>query len=193
MSYSARPIRAGAAVAALLLALATACSSGDDTASEKDSPKKTTTTEATTTTATPGTVSDEKFDAAVAPIEAKVEEASGDVCEVVKVFSETSGLPTPANAAQTERGVQLVAALFRAAAAAPPAGAEADAPVLQRAADELLAEGKSKNWDPAWLTSAPGPSVLSNSEVQAAFSNYQSKASQQCGSAAGESTTTSAP
>lgn len=189
MSRPARSIRAVAAVGALVLALATACSSGDDEASDK----KTTTTEATTTSATPDTVSDEDFDAAVAPIEARVEEASGDVCEVVKVFGETSGLPTPANAAQTERGVQLVVALFRAAAAAPPAGAEADAPVLERAADELLAEGESKGWDPAWLTSAPGPSVLSDSEVQAAFSSYQSKAAEQCGSAAGDTTTTSAP
>jgi hypothetical protein len=191
VSRSARSIRAVAVAGAVLVALSAACSSGEETSGGEK--KKSTTTEATTTTATPDTVSDEDFDAAVAPIEARVEEASGNVCEVVKVFGETSGLPTPANAAQTERGVQLVVALFRAAAAAPPVGAEADAPVLERAADELLAEGESKGWDPAWLTSAPGPSVLSDSEVQAAFSSYQSKAAEQCGSAASDTTTTSAP
>ena len=183
--------RCAAAALALLTvtALVAGCSSDDDASSDK---KKTTTTEksaGSTTVPTPTTVTDAEFEKAAETSEALVKDAGTDPCKVVSSFSQASNLPTPANATQTERGVKVVAALFEAAAATAPESAQNDAAVLRKAAADLQAEGESKNWDPAWLTTSPGPTAIADPAVSQAFQNYQTAVSKTCGAADGASTT----
>lgn len=179
------------AIAAITLlaavSLVAGCSSGEKTSSAK----KTTTTakaSASTTVPTPTTVTDAAFETAAANSETLIKAAGTDPCKVVTSFAEASNLPTPANPTQTERGVQVVAQLFEAAAATAPAAAQNDATVLRKAAADLQAEGKAKNWDPAWLTKAPGPTAIADPAVSTAFRNYQTEVSKAC-PAAGSSTT----
>lgn len=176
-----RGAAAGALVAALVLA-AGACSSEDEDGEDEA------TSTTTTTLAPPSTVSDEQFETAVAGYGQLVTDAGTDPCKVADVLRQIASLPTPANQVQTEQGVGLIAQLFRAAAAAPPAGAEADAPALGATADALEAEGEQQGWDPAWLTEAPGPAAVNDQAFQSAFGNYQAKAAEQCAAA-----TTSVP
>ncbi len=186
-------LRRCAATALALLAvtaLVAGCSSDDDDASSDK--KKTTTTEesaGSTTVPTPTTVTDAEFEQAAATSEALVKDAGTDPCKVVSSFAQASNLPTPANATQTERGVKVVAALFEAAASTAPASAQADAAVLRKAAADLQAEGEAKNWDPAWLTTSPGPTAIADPAVSQAFQNYQTAVSQACGPADGATTT----
>lgn len=177
--------RLAAAALALLTvgALAAGCSS-DDNASK--STKKSTTS---TTVPTPTTVTDKEFDQKAATSEALIKDAGTDPCKLVQSFSQASNLPLPANPAQTERGVKVVAQLFRAATATNPPPAAADAAVLNKAADDLLAEGAAKGWDPKWLTTSPGPTAIADPKVAAAFQNYQTAVAKTCAPAS----TTTAP
>ena len=175
-----------AAVALALVtvgALVAGCSSDDD--ASKSAKKKTTTS---TTVPTPTTVTDQDFDKAAATSEALIKDAGTDACKLVKTFSQASNLPLPANPKQTERGVKVIADLFRAATASTPPPSPADAAVLNKAADDLLAEGAAKGWDPKWLTTSPGPTAIADPKVATAFQNYQTEAAKTC-----PSTTTTAP
>jgi hypothetical protein len=172
-----------AALAALVAVLAASllgagCGSDD----EADGDDGATTSSETTTpeTVPPVTVSDADFEAVVTSLDALITSAAGDPCKLADAFGQAGSLPTPTNETQTRQGTEVVAQLFITAAATPPAGAEADATVLDRAGQDLLAEGEANGWDPDWLTGNGGPDAVNQADVQAAYRNYQTKVAEQC-------------
>mgnify|MGYP001177799622 CR=1 FL=1 len=176
---AARAALAAAALSAAVLAVG-ACSSSDDSSTSRSS------TSVTTTSApTPSTVDDADFDAQATTAELMIRNAGTDPCKVAQAFGPASSLPTPVNATQTERGVRVVAALFESAAASAPEGAAGDAPVLRKAAADLIAEGEAAEWTPNWLMQTP--EAIASTEVTQAYSSYQAAAAAVCG------TTTSVP
>jgi len=187
--------RRRAAVAATALAvlapvvLVAGCSSDD--AKPVDGAGATSSTASSTTVAPPSTVTDENFDKTAATAEALIAASGSDPCKLLKSLSSASNLPTPINARQTQRGVQVVAALFTAAADTAPASSAADAAVLRKAATDLQAEGAAKGWDPKWLTGSP--KSISDPAVATAFRNYQTQVGTTCGAPAAGGPTTSAP
>jgi hypothetical protein len=169
--------------AALVAVVATAALLGAGCASDEEADGDDATTSSTTSapeTVPPVTVSDAEFEAAVTSLDAVITSAAGDPCKLIEAFGQAGTLPTPTNPTQTRLGTEAVADLFIAAAATPPAGSEADAPVLDRAGQDLLAEGAANNWDPEWLTGNGGPDAVNQADVQAAFRNYQTKVTEQC-------------
>jgi hypothetical protein len=165
------------------------CSSDD--AKPVDAAKATSSTAPSTTVAPPSTVTDEDFDKTAATAEALIAASGSDPCKLLKSLSSASNLPSPINPRQTERGVQVVAALFTAAADTAPASSAADAAVLRKAATDLRAEGAAQGWDPKWLTGSP--KSISDPAVATAFRNYQTQVGTTCGAPAAGGPTTSAP
>jgi hypothetical protein len=187
-----RRCRRAAAVAGALVALAlapVACSSDD--AKPVDGAKATSSTASSTTVAPPSTVTDEDFDKTAATAEALIAAAGSDPCKLLQSLSQASNLPSPINPRQTERGVQVVATLFTAAADTAPASSAADAAVLRKAAADLQAEGAAQGWDPKWLTGSP--KSISDPAVATAFRNYQTQVGTTCKPAAGTGPATSTP
>lgn len=123
-------------------------------------------------------MNDADFDEQATTAELMIRNAGSDPCAVIKAFSPASSLPTPINPTQTERGVKVVAGLFRAAAASAPPDAAADAQVLAKAADDLLAEGTAAGWDPAWVIGIP--KAISDPTVTKAFASYQGAVAKSC-------------
>jgi hypothetical protein len=185
-----RRLIAAALAVLTVTALVAGCSSDDDTSSKKKSNPKAT----TTTLPTPPTVNDADFEKAAVAAEAIIKDAGTDECKVANAFTKFSaGVPTPANAKQTERAVALVASLFDAAAASAPPALAADATAIRNAAQSLKTEGAAKKWDPLWLTSTPGPTAMSDPAFQKAFQNYQGEVQKSCGSNSNATTTTTTP
>lgn len=157
----------------LLITAGVGCTTGKSTGS-----KRTTTTATTTSAPTPSTVTDAAFDQQATTAELMIRNAGTDPCAVIKAFPLSSSMPTPVNPAQVERGVKVIVALFNAIAASAPPEAAADAPLLKKAAEDLLAEGEANKWQPKWLLSTP--KSITGPEVTKAFSDYQSTVMKSC-------------
>ncbi len=173
------PLVALVAVGALLLG---ACSSDDDASS-----KKTTTTEAkggskSTTT----TISKEEWDSKFAAAKGKVDDAKGDVCQLLAVSTGLDDLPNPTTAAQGKDAVDLLVTLLNDIAdTAPPENAQAAA-AIRKTADAMRKEGEDSNYSDKFLA---GPKALEDSEFGSAMQTFSSVAQTKCGT----TSTTAAP
>jgi|GEM_PF-1806695 len=99
------------------------------------------------------TVPDDEFADVVEGLNAQFDSAP-DSCGLLSVIYNAGSLPTPANAEQTKAATELLASVFRRLSESPPAGQEANGPVLSNAADGLIAEGEASNWDPSTIANA---------------------------------------
>ena len=140
----------------------------------------TTTTQATTTAAPPSTVTDAQFLDTVGAIRTLVTESGADRCELIAAFSAFGGLPRPANTEQARGGVLLTAELLTAAAGSVGADEAATAATLRDTAAALVAEAEQNGYDPAWLTTSPGPAALGSEAFQQAIGDYQRTSVERC-------------
>lgn len=168
-----RQVLAVAAVAATAL-VAGACG-GDD---EEESTEETTTTAELTTT-TVESLSDEEFDAQVAPLVADLEAAGTDLCAVLEAASATGPQSTASTEAQVRTTVDAQVKILRAIAATEPVDT-ANAAVINRVADELAAAAEADGYSTEFLTGEAFTSVLGTEDFTAAIVAYQTRQSTEC-------------
>jgi len=175
--------------AVLCCSLAAVGCGGDDSSKAKDDNKAsgdTTTTAAggtggedsSTTLPPPETVPDDDFTKVVEDINARVEAAGADPCKVLEAFG--SSAPTPANAAQTEQAVNVIAQVLVKLADSSPPEAAAAAETVRTTAKSLPEQAASVGFDPEKVNTLPG---LSSPEFGAAIGTIQTAA--KCGAPTG--------
>ncbi len=157
------------------LALVLGACGGDDKSDETTTTAKS--DESTPTTAKP--LSDEEFAAQVDPLLADIEAAGTDLCAVLEAASAQGPEAAAASEAQVKATVEAQVAILKAIAATEPVD-EANATVINNAADELSAAAEKDGYTPAFLQSDEFGKVFSSEGFSSAIGAYQTRQASEC-------------
>jgi hypothetical protein len=187
---SRRLLALAVAIVATLGLVATAC--GDDSTDEASS--KTTTTakgsgsdggDTTTTAASDGsstTVEKLSFDEGIKTLRSKIDEADGDLCNLIGIFDEDINIEDPSSTEQTKEAVDVLAELFTAIGEA--AGSEGED--LTTAAQKLKDEAEKAGYT---TESLQGDKLYTDSGLDKAITGVLTSAQSKCGTPGGSETT----
>ncbi|MCC6227082.1 MAG: hypothetical protein IT195_11860 [Microthrixaceae bacterium] len=166
---------------AAVAALAAGCSDEADRAEPNSD--GTTTTEAAPSTvpsSTTSTTAPKTFADAVALAEAELQAAGSDLCRLIGLGGRMSSFPAPSTRDEALQAVSAMSRYLRAVAA----GAEADLPEaatsLGKSADEIDAQAKAVDYDPATLNSPTSLAAFSSEELLEAMGDLNRYATGSC-------------
>lgn len=168
----------GVGLVVLFTLLLAACSGGrEDEAAE---PEATSTTAASEEVEVPeGGLSDEAYDSITDDFESNVDQAGGDLCELLAAPALTPEA-APTNPEQTQAAVQQVATYLQALADAEGVD-RAAATTLDGLADQLVAAAEGAGYDPAFLSTPEAAELLQGQAFRDAMGVLYAQAEEQCG------------
>lgn len=166
---------------AAVAVLAAGCSDEADRGEpSSDSTPTTEATPSTVPTSTTSTTAPKTFADAVVLAEGELQAAGGDLCRLIGLGGRMSSFPAPTTRDEAFQAVSAMSRYLRAVAA----GAEADLPdaarSLGKSADEIDAQAKAVDYDPATLNSPTSLAAFSSDELLAAMGDLNRYATGSC-------------